>query len=207
MSSLNYFNSIAKQWNEIRVEYFRDELKNIAINSIDLKNKVVADLGAGTGFISLEAAKNADIVFSVDESKNMLKELKKSAEKLEFKNVYPITGNLENLPLFDKSVDVVFINMALHHAINPDKVLKEMQRILKDDGIAVITDVEEHNGTWAINEMNDVWLGFKEQDLKRWYEEAEFKNIEIKDTGLIATGMSSQGEIIKPKIFIAKGKK
>ena len=36
MSSLNYFNSIAKQWNEIRVEYFRDELKNIAINSIDL---------------------------------------------------------------------------------------------------------------------------------------------------------------------------
>lgn len=207
MSSLNYFNSIATQWNDIRVDYFKDELRDIAIKSVDLKNKVVADLGAGTGFISLKVAKDADIVFSIDESKNMLKELKKSADKLGFRNVYPITGNLESLPLFDKSVDVVFINMALHHAINPDKALKEMQRILKDDGFAIITDVKEHNGTWAISEMNDVWLGFKEQDLKKWYEDANFKDIQINDTGLTAKGVSSQGEVIEPKIFIAKGKK
>ena len=36
MNSLNYFNSIAKDWNNIRVDYFKDELRDIAINSVDL---------------------------------------------------------------------------------------------------------------------------------------------------------------------------
>ena len=30
MNSLNYFNSIAKDWNNIRVDYFKDELRDIA---------------------------------------------------------------------------------------------------------------------------------------------------------------------------------
>lgn len=207
MSSLNYFNSIAKDWNSIRVDYFKDELRDIAINSVDLNNKVVADLGAGTGFISLKVAETANIVFSIDASKNMLRELNKSAQGLGLKNIYPITGDLENLPLFDNSVDVVFINMALHHVVNPDKAIKEMKRILKDGGRVIITDVEEHDGAWAIDEMNDVWLGFNHRDLKKWYEEAEFKDIDIKDTGLVATGVSSKGHVIKPKIFMAVGKK
>ena len=207
MSSLNYFNSIAKDWNSIRVDYFKDELRDIAINRVDLNNKVVADLGAGTGFISLKVAEKADIVFSIDASKNMLRELNKSAQSLSLKNIYPITGDLESLPLFDNSVDVVFINMALHHVVNPDKAIKEMKRILKDGGTVIITDVEEHDGTWAIDEMNDVWLGFNHRDLKKWYEEAKFKNIDIKDTGLVATGFSSKGHVIKPKIFMAVGTK
>lgn len=205
MSSLNYFNLIAKDWNSIRVGYFKDELRDIAINSVDLKNKVVADLGAGTGFISLKVAEKADIVFSIDASKNMLRELNKSAQALGLKNIYPITGDLENLPLFDNSVDVVFINMALHHVVNPNKAIKEMKRILKDGGKVIITDVEEHDGTWAIDEMNDVWLGFKHKDLRKWYEEAEFKNIDIKNTGLVAKGVSSRGHVIEPKIFMAVG--
>lgn len=207
MSSLNYFNSVAKDWNSMRVDYFKDELRDIAINSVDLKNKVVADLGAGTGFISLKVAEKVDIVFSIDASKNMLRELNKSAQSLGFRNIYPITGDLENLPLFDNSVDVVFINMALHHVVNPDRAIKEMKRILKDGGKVIITDVEEHHGTWAIDEMNDVWLGFNHKDLKKWYEEAEFKDIDIKDTGLVAKGVSSKGHVIEPKIFMAVGTK
>lgn len=207
MSSLNYFNSIAKNWNSIRVDYFKDELRDIAINSVDLKNKVVADLGAGTGFISLKVAEKADIVFSVDASKNMLRELNKSAQGLGLKNIYPITGDLESLPLFDNSVDIVFINMALHHVVNPDRAIKEMRRILKDGGKVIITDVNEHDGEWAIDEMNDVWLGFNYKDLEKWYEEAEFKDIDIKDTGLVARGVSSRGHVIEPKIFMAVGTK
>ena len=207
MNSLNYFNSIAKDWNNIRVDYFKDELRDIAINSVDLKNKVVADLGAGTGFISLKVAESADIVFSIDASKNMLRELNKSAQNLGLKNIYPITGDLENLPLFDNSVDVVFINMALHNVVNPDKAIKEMRRILKEGGRVIITDVEEHDGTWATDEMNDVWLGFNHNDLTKWYEEAEFKDIAIKDTGLVAKGVSSRGDVIEPKIFMAIGTK
>ena len=87
-------------------------------------------LGAGTGFISLGIAKKANIVFSLDSSKNMLKELYSSAKENEINNIYPIKGELENLPLFDDSIDLIFMNMALHHVANPDKAIKEMNSCL-----------------------------------------------------------------------------
>lgn len=125
MNSVNYFNSIAKEWNRIRVEYFKDELRERAINSVDINNKVIADLGAGTGFISLEIAKKANIVFSVDSSKNMLGELYKAAKESNLNNIYPINSEVEDLPLFDDSIDLIFMNMALHHVENPGKAIKE----------------------------------------------------------------------------------
>lgn len=207
MNSIDYFNSIAKDWNKIRVDYFKDELREIAVNSVDIKEKVVADLGAGTGFISLRIGEEAKLVFPIDSSKNMLRELQKSSKDKNLNNIYPIRGSLESLPLFDNSVDIIFMNMALHHVVNPDIAIKEMNRVLKKGGQIVITDVEEHLGIWAIEEMYDVWLGFRHEQLKYWYEEAGFLNIEIKSTGLIARGESSKNEVIKPGIFIAKGTK
>ncbi len=207
MNSINYFNSIAKDWNKIRVDYFKDELREIAVNSVDIKEKVIADLGAGTGFISLRVGEEANLVFPIDSSKNMLKELHKSAKYKNLNNVYPIKGSLEDLPLFDNSVDIIFMNMALHHVVNPDVAIKEMNRVLKKDGQVIITDVEEHTGEWATKEMYDVWLGFRHDQLVSWYREAGFTNIDVKSTGLIARGESSKGEVIEPKIFIAKATK
>ncbi|MGG7079646.1 class I SAM-dependent methyltransferase [Clostridium sardiniense] len=207
MNSINYFNSIAKEWNKIRVDYFKDELREIAVNSVDIKGKVIADLGAGTGFISLRVGEEANLVFPIDSSKNMLKELHKSAKNKNLNNIYPIKGSLEDLPLFDNSVDIIFMNMALHHVVNPDVAIKEMNRVLKKDGQVIITDVEEHLGEWATEEMYDVWLGFRHDQLESWYREAGFLNIDIKSTELIARGESSKGEVIEPKIFIAKATK
>lgn len=206
MNSMNYFNSIAKDWNKIRVDYFKDELREIAVNSVDIKGKVIADLGAGTGFITLRVGEEASLVFPIDSSENMLKELHKSARDKNLNNIYPIKGNLEELPLFDNSVDIIFMNMALHHITNPDIAIKEMNRVLKDGGEVIITDVEEHSGEWAIEEMYDLWLGFRHEQLENWYRKAGFLNIDVKSTGLIAKGESSKGEVIEPNIFIAKAK-
>lgn len=207
MNSVKYFNSIAKDWNKIRMDYFKNELREIAINSVDIKEKVIADLGAGTGFISLRVGEEANLVFSIDSSRNMLSELYKSAKYKNLNNIYPIKGNLEDLPLFDNSVDIIFINMALHHITNPDIAIKEMNRVLKKGGQVVITDVEEHLGEWAAEEMFDVWLGFRHEQLKSWYKDAGFIDIDVKITGLKARGESSKGEIIEPKIFLAKATK
>ena len=207
MNSVKYFNSIAKDWNKIRMDYFKNELREIAINSVDIKEKVIADLGAGTGFISLRVGEEANLVFSIDSSRNMLSELYKSAKHKNLNNIYPIKGNLEDLPLFDNSVDIIFINMALHHITHPDIAIKEMNRVLKKGGQVVITDVEEHLGEWAAEEMFDVWLGFRHEQLKSWYKDAGFIDIDVKSTGLKARGESSKGEIIEPKIFLAKARK
>lgn len=207
MNSKKYFNAIANEWNGLSRTYFKEELRDKVIDKLDLKNKVVADLGAGTGFISLKASRDASIVFSLDLSKNMLRELSNEIKTKEIKNIYPIKCNVEKIPLFDESVDIVFMNMALHHTHHPNIVLKEISRILKKGGKVIITDVQKHYSLWAREEMFDVWLGFENKQLEKWYKDAGFIDISIEDTGLKAIGESSFGEKIEVEIFIAEGTK
>ena len=52
MDSVSYFDSIADKWNVIRENYFENRLKYVVLSKFDIKNKICADLGCGTGFIS-----------------------------------------------------------------------------------------------------------------------------------------------------------
>jgi len=204
MSSREYFDNIAINWNKMQSEYFKDEVRDKILRKIDVKNKAIGDLGCGTGFISLGlASKNPYVVFAVDQSLNMLKELRKESIKQELNNIYPIKSALDELALFDDSLDVITINMALHHIVKPNESIKEMYRVLKQGGKVVISDVYKHDGQWAKEEMHDEWLGFSENQIREWLENAEFKNIEIEDTKLKATGISSKGEHTETGIFLA----
>ena len=207
MNSIQYFNTVAKKWNVIRSEYFEERLKYKVLSKVDIKDKVVADLGCGTGFISLALADDSNIVFSVDNSRNMLKELKEEALKRNLKNIYPLNSSLDNLTLFDESLDAVFINMALHHIKDAKKAINEMYRVLKKSGKLVISDVTEHNGEWAREEMFDEWLGFSNDTIYAWLKEAKFTDINIENTDLRCKGYSSKGEYTETGIFIAAATK
>ncbi|MBU3126974.1 MULTISPECIES: class I SAM-dependent methyltransferase [Clostridium] len=207
MGSLDYFNKIAKSWNVIRSEYFEERLKYEVLSKVNIKDKVVADLGCGTGFLSLALALEASIVFSIDQSVNMLRESKKLMETKKFNNVYPIKSSIDNLVLFDESVDVVFINMALHHVKDAKKAIEEMYRIIKKDGTLIISDVLEHNGQWAKDEMFDEWLGFSNQQLEEWLTGVGFDIVNIENTNLKCKGYSSKGEFTETGIFIAVANK
>ncbi|KYN76076.1 SAM-dependent methyltransferase [Clostridium sporogenes] len=207
MNSLQYFDSIAPNWNVIRSEYFEERLKYKILSMTNIKDKIVGDLGCGTGFVSLAVANEASIVFSIDNSINMLKELSASASKKDYKNIYPIKSSLDNLAIFDESLNVVFINMALHHIKNAKKAIAEMYRVLKKDGIVVISDIRKHNGEWAKEEMFDEWLGFSKEQMTNWLEDAGFQNIEIENTNLSCKGYSSKGEYTETGIFLASAVK
>ncbi len=207
MNSVQYFDSIAESWNVIRSEYFEERLKYKLLSLINIKDKVVADLGCGTGFVSLALVNEASIVFAVDNSRNMLKQLKNNLSEKDNKNLYLIKSSLDNLSLFDDSVDVIFINMALHHIKDAKKAISEMHRVLKKDGIVIISDVMEHDGEWAREEMFDEWLGFSNEQIINWLEESGFKDIQIENTDLSCKGYSSKGEFTETGIFIAKGTK
>ncbi|WP_066891448.1 class I SAM-dependent methyltransferase [Clostridium nigeriense] len=204
MNSVQYFDSIAEEWNVIRSEYFEERLKYKLLSITNIKDKIIADLGCGTGFVSLALANDASIVFSVDNSSNMLKQLKINAADKNYKNLYLIKSSLDNLSLFDESVDIIFINMALHHIKDAKKAISEMHRALKRDGVVIISDVMEHDGEWAREEMFDEWLGFSNDQIKSWLEEAGFNNVEIENTDLSCKGYSSKGEYTETGIFIAK---
>ncbi|MCB2355624.1 class I SAM-dependent methyltransferase [Clostridium estertheticum] len=207
MGSVDYFNEIAQSWNVIRSEYFDERLKYKVLSKVNIKDKVVADLGCGTGFLSLALALDASIVFSIDQSVNMLVETRKLMETKKFDNVYPIKSSINNLALFDESVDVVFINMALHHVKDAKKAIEEMFRIIKKDGTLIISDVQEHSGEWAKTEMFDEWLGFSNNQMEEWLTSAGFNLVNIENTDLLCKGYSSKGEFTQTGIFIAVANK
>ena len=52
-----------------------------------------------------------------------------------------------------------------------------MVRILKPGGELVITDMDEHEFKFLKEEHHDRWMGFKREDVRRWFEEAGLKNV------------------------------
>lgn len=205
MNSVKYFDSIAHEWNVIREGYFEEKLKYIALSQFNIKDKICADLGCGTGFISLALSSEAKLVFSIDYSRNMLKQLHDVTIKKDLKNIHLMQSSIDRLPLFNESIDAVFINMALHHIAEAKEVIGEVYRVLKKNGTFVITDVEEHDGEWAREEMHDEWLGFSHEQIKSWMKEAGFRDIDVFSTELSCKGYSSKGEFTEVGIFVGRG--
>jgi ubiquinone/menaquinone biosynthesis C-methylase UbiE len=178
MSSEEYFNRIANRWDQMRESFFSDHVRKVAVAKADvLAGKLAADIGAGTGFVTEELVRSGLKVIAVDQSEAMLDEMKKKFEKSDA--IQYRRGDFDKLPFTDDSVDYVFANMYLHHVDIPRVAIKEMARILKPGGKLVITDMDEHRFEFLRKEQHDRWLGFKQQDVENWFEEAGLKNVQV----------------------------
>jgi ubiquinone/menaquinone biosynthesis C-methylase UbiE len=53
LSSKQYFEQVATQWDEMRQNFFSENVREVALAVANIQaGAVAADLGAGTGFIS-----------------------------------------------------------------------------------------------------------------------------------------------------------
>lgn len=114
-------------------------LELLAINDNDL----VADLGAGNGYLTLPLAKEtSQEVYAVDIEAKMLELLKERADKEGLTNIRYVESNLEDIKLEDNSVDKAVVAFVMHEIPNMEKALSEFNRILKPDGKLLILDWE-----------------------------------------------------------------
>ena len=124
---------------------FSDPVSNLAKLGLTEGQKVV-DLGAGSGFYSIPAARAVGEngkVYAVEVQKELLSKLKNEALKSRFLNVEVIWGNIEKLggtKIHERSVDAVIVSNVLFQVENKTSFLDEVDRILKPNGRVLVVD-------------------------------------------------------------------
>ena len=139
----------------------------------------IADLGAGEGLVSQLLAQRAKQVWCIDNSAKMVEVGTELAQKNGLANLGYKLGDIEQVPLPDKSVDLAILSQALHHAQHPQAAVNEAFRILKPGGQILVLDLNEHAFEKARELYADVWLGFKESTLHGFLKKAGFGKVEV----------------------------
>jgi ubiquinone/menaquinone biosynthesis C-methylase UbiE len=162
----------------MRNNFFSTRIRDFALKVAEIpKDCRAVDLCAGNGFITEALVGVGAKVIAVDQSENMLEELKKKFATTGSVDTH--LGDAEQLPVCGQSIDRVFANMHLHHVEHPGLAIKEMKRILKPRGRLIITDLEKHNYEFLKIEHHDRWAGFYRSDIRQWLGIAGFSNIII----------------------------
>jgi len=104
----------------------------------------VLDLGCGTGndcFVARAIVGETGKVTGLDFTDAMIVKATENNKKLGFTNVEFIKGDIEEMPLPDKSFDVVVSNCVLHLVPNKKKAFAEIMRVLKSGGHFCVSDI------------------------------------------------------------------
>jgi len=105
---------------------------------------VILDLGAGTCWTSAIVSKISEVqkVIAVDISRHRLEiiaPLVFEQFKANTKKITRVLGRFNDIKMSDNSVDCVILMEAFHHAYDVGNLIREIRRVLKAGGIALIS--------------------------------------------------------------------
>lgn len=104
------------------------------LNECRNKKGLIIDLGCGTGLDVLAMLGNNNHCLGLDISGIAVKKAMARIEELKIKNIDFKQADLGHLPLADNSVDVITSFYTFEHLVSPEKVLLEIDRVLKPNG-------------------------------------------------------------------------
>jgi ubiquinone/menaquinone biosynthesis C-methylase UbiE len=147
----------AADWLE-RPEREQEEQTDQMIELLDLKpGQVVADIGAGTGYISRRLAAKvgpAGKVLAVDIQPEMLDLLVETSRKAGFANIEPVLGGIEDPKLPERSVDLIIMVDVYHEFSHPHEMTRGMVRALKPGGRLVFVEYKAEDDSVPIKRVH-----------------------------------------------------
>lgn len=129
-------------WGDGTYELTAKTLEPAAKRALDalgpLRNARLLDLGCGTGNVGLEAARRGALVMAVDPSSRLIAQAETRAIAeglmLDLK-----VGDGAHIPAGDASLDALVSVFAVIFAPDPEDVAREIVRVLRPGGVAVLT--------------------------------------------------------------------
>ena len=193
--SFNYH----KYWETRKYE---DQSEKIAIDRLlkfipNKKNKKIIDIASGFGRLTSKYAPLFKKCLLVEPSEKLFEDSLKLKSK--HKNLQIERGFLEKLNLKDESFDVALLIRVLHHLEEPEKIIKEINKILKPKGFLILefaNKIHFKNRVKAFLKMN---LGFfiehKPKEIHRKRQKTLFFNYHPNQIKTIL--LSNEFKIIK----------
>lgn len=120
---------------------------------VTLQPNAILDAGCGPGGALPPLAKRfrKSELLALDVAPGMLAEARR--KKPWFRKLTTLEGDLADMPLADDSVDLVFSNLALQWANEPDAAFGEFRRVLRGGGLLVFSTF----GPDTLQELRDAW--------------------------------------------------
>ena len=153
--------------------------------------ETVLDLGSGGGIDVLLSARRvgpAGKAYGLDMTDEMLALARENQRKAGVSNVEFLKGEIEAIPLPDRSVDVVISNCVINLSADKDAVLREAFRVLRPGGRLAVSDVVVRGDVPAeIRRSVELWIGcvagaLAESEYRAKLDRAGFEAIDVEPT-------------------------
>lgn len=132
---VNDYERMVPEFHKGTITYGEHILRYLSAKDI-VKDKVVLDIASGSGYGTKILAEEAKKVYGVDVNQVSVNYAQKHYGA---KNIEYLQGDGEKIPLEDNSIDVAITFETIEHIENYKQFLAEIKRVLKDDGVAIIS--------------------------------------------------------------------
>lgn len=153
--------------------------------------EIVLDLGSGGGIDVLLSARRVGPdgkAYGLDMTDEMLALARENQRKAGLENVEFLKGEIEDVPLPDRAIDVIVSNCVINLSTDKDQALREAFRVLKPGGRLAISDVVVRGEMPAELRKNmELWAGcvagaLSESQYRAKLAAAGFQSVEIEPT-------------------------
>ena len=106
------------------------------------RDLTVADLGAGTGFLTLELAErcgNASTVYAIDPWSAGMARLRRRVAQRQLDNVVLLEEDAKHISIPDMSIDLLISNLGVNNFDDPHAVVRECHRIARAGATFLLT--------------------------------------------------------------------
>jgi len=155
----------------------------IVIRSLgDLKNKTVADIGAGAGYFSFKLAREAAKVIALDIDPNALEYIEEQKQIVGdwAKNIEPRLTPPDVPNLLPDEVDLILIVNTFFFIPNKENYFHRLLPNLKEDGELVIVDFK--SGSIPVGPTDEMKIS--EKEVRSVLRKAGFRSISMDDNSL-----------------------
>ena len=190
-----YYDKISR---EHRISEFKEQAKEIVKHIKD--GDSVLEVASGPGYLLIELAKFGKYkITGMDISKDIVA-IAASNAKEAGANVNFLQGNASRIPFHENTFNFIICVLSFKNFKEPVKALREMYRVLKPGGMALIMDLNRKASLYATKKVAENMglkgitayiagaiqrsAAYSKDELKTFISSTEFKENEIRESGM-----------------------